>query len=165
MWNHVSLHKHCAKTGNILYIFDAEDTTRENRTRLNMEQKVTIVGMKLSDFQKTKGHKKLPHRVELAIGMKVMVTLNLATEADLVNGSRGTVTDIILDPCKHLSSDEANKFREVWLQYPPASISFKPLHYEFEPFPGLYLRVIPIFPSEVTFNIHYRGNSCTQICQ
>ena len=162
-WNRASLRKHCAKTCNILYIFDAEDTIGGTREPLNFEQKVLVAGMKLNDTKKMKGTKKLSHRVELAIGMKVMVTLNLATEADLANGSRGTIAGVILDPRERVSKDEANEFGELWLQYPPASILFHPFHYEFEPFPGLDPGIIPIFPSEVTFNIHYRDNPRTQI--
>jgi len=30
-WNRAALRKHCAKTGNILYIVDAEDTVGDNR--------------------------------------------------------------------------------------------------------------------------------------
>jgi hypothetical protein len=36
--------------------------------------------------------------MEVAIGMKAMVIINIATEADLANGTRGMVTDIVLDP-------------------------------------------------------------------
>jgi len=46
---------------------------------------------------------------------------------------------------------------------PPATIFFKPFHYEFQPFPGLEPGIIPIFPSEVRFNIHYRNDPKTQI--
>ena len=86
-WNRLSICKHCANTGNVLYIFDAEDTVGNGRSALNMEQRVIVAGIKLSDSKVANGAKKLAHRIELAIGMKVMVTLNLATEADLANGS------------------------------------------------------------------------------
>jgi hypothetical protein len=46
----------------------------------------------------------------------------------------------------------------VWLEYPPAMIIFKPYHHEFKPFPGLAAGLIPIFPSEVSFNIRYQDN-------
>jgi hypothetical protein len=36
-------------------------------------------------------------RIPLAIGMKTIVTLNVVTDADLANGSRGEVVDIVLD--------------------------------------------------------------------
>jgi hypothetical protein len=37
-------------------------------------------------------------------------------------------------------------------------ILFKPFHYKFDPFPGLAPGLIPIFSSEVKFNIHYGNN-------
>jgi hypothetical protein len=39
------------------------------------------------------------------------------------------------------------------LQYPPAMILFKPYHYTFGRLEGLPDGVIPIFPSEIKFNI------------
>src|SRR6267154_6634110 len=75
------------------------------------------------------------------------------------------VEDIILDPREHVSRgdlhDDDNGI--IWLKYPPAMIVFKPLHYEFPPFPGMDPGLIPIFPSEVTFNIHYQNNPKTKI--
>lgn len=41
---------------------------------------------------------RLPGRVELAVGMKVMILSNIAPRAGLANGSRGTISDIVLDP-------------------------------------------------------------------
>jgi hypothetical protein len=90
-WNRLSLHKHCKKTGNILYISYAEDTIGNDRQPTNLEQKVLVAGMSLDQTCK------VPQRIEFAIGMQVMVVLNVATEANLANGSRGTIKDIILD--------------------------------------------------------------------
>ena len=73
---------------------------------MNFERKVIVVGMKLNDTKKMKATKKLSHRVELVIGMKAMVTLNLVTEADLANSSRGTIVGIILDPRERVSKDK-----------------------------------------------------------
>ncbi|KIK81358.1 hypothetical protein PAXRUDRAFT_69665, partial [Paxillus rubicundulus Ve08.2h10] len=39
----------------------------------------------------------LAKRVFIAIGMEVMVTFNIDTDIDVANGSRGYITDIILD--------------------------------------------------------------------
>jgi len=163
-WNRAALRKHCAKTGNILYIVDAEDTVGDNRLLLNMEQKVIVAGMKPENSKAgTTSTNSLRHRVELAIGMKAMVTLNLATEADLANGSRGIINDIVLDPRERIGQADVDGEGIVWLKYPPAMILFKPFHYEFDPFPGLAPGLIPIFPSEVKFNIHYGNNPKTKI--
>jgi hypothetical protein len=66
----------------------------------------------------------LPHKVELVIGMKAMVTMNISTETDLANGSRGVVEDIILDPRESVDPGHGKTIR---LQYPPAAVLFKPL--------------------------------------
>src|ERR1700676_5370405 len=95
--------------------------------------------------------------------MKVMVTLNVTTEADLANGSRGIIEDIVLDPREHLSKEDIDQHSVIWTRYPPAMILFRPLHYEFKPFPGFKSGLIPIFPSKVKFNIHNSRNPKTQI--
>ena len=92
-----------------------------------------------------------------------MVTLNVATEANLANSSRGTIEDIVLDPREEINSARHDQNGVVWLQYPPAMILFRPFHYEFELFPGLEPGLIPIFPSEVSFNVNYQQNSCTKV--
>jgi len=47
---------------------------------------------------------KLPGQLEseLAVGMKAMVTMNIATEADLANRARGKIVDIVLNPIQYL---------------------------------------------------------------
>jgi ATP-dependent exoDNAse (exonuclease V) alpha subunit len=142
-----------------LRIGDAEDTVSVDRQPTNMEQKMAVTGMTLDQT------KKLMHRIEFAIGMQVMVTLNIATEANLANGSRGIIQDIILDPREELIETDRDEEGVVWLPYPPAMILFKPFHHEFEPFPGYEPGLILIFPSEVTFNIFYGQNSKTKVNQ
>jgi len=156
-WNRAAVRRHCKETGELLYIFDTEDTVGNERVPTNMEQKAILASMKLDDTRK------LPFRVEVAIGMEVMVTLNIATEADLANGSRGKIKDIVLDPREALCDMDLGEDGVVWLQYPPAMILFQPFHHEFPPFPGLDPGLIPIFPSELSFSISYRGKSATKI--
>jgi len=86
-WNRVALHKHCAETGNLPYVFDAEDSVSNACVPLNMQQKFIAAGMKADDRNRQTGTKRLKHRLEVAMGMKIMVTLNLAIEANLANGS------------------------------------------------------------------------------
>ena len=73
-WNRAALRKHCGQTGNLLYICDAEDTVGDGHAPLNMEQKVIVASMKLGDSKKSKGTKKLRHRIEIAIGMWVQTS-------------------------------------------------------------------------------------------
>jgi hypothetical protein len=56
-----------------------------------MEQRMTIAKIPQEDLGG------LPHRIELAVGMKAMVMANVAMEANLANGSQGVITDIVLD--------------------------------------------------------------------
>jgi hypothetical protein len=65
------------------------------------------------------------------------------------------VLNIVLNPREEINSHGHGKDGVVWLWYPPTMILFCPFHYEFEPFLGLEPGVIPIFPSEVSFNINY----------
>jgi len=47
----------------------------------------------------TRQHRQeLPEVVHLAFGMKVMVTQNVETDLDIMNGARGTIVDIWLHP-------------------------------------------------------------------
>ncbi|KAF8873818.1 hypothetical protein BD779DRAFT_1390921, partial [Infundibulicybe gibba] len=91
-WNVAALIRHCCSSGNRRYCSTAEDTIRSTGDPINNYIKKTIVGLS--------GGKtgKLNERVELAVGMRAMVILNIATEADLANGTRGTVVRIFLDP-------------------------------------------------------------------
>ena len=64
-----------------MYISDAKDTVSNDRQPTNLEQKIVVASMSLDETHQ------VPQRVEFTIGMQVMVTLNVATEADLANGS------------------------------------------------------------------------------
>ena len=92
-----------------------------------------------------------------------MVTLNVATEANLANNSRGTIEDIVLDPREEINGARHDQDGVVWLQYPPAMILFQPFHYKFEPLLSLEPGLILTFPSEVSFNINYQQNSHTTV--
>ena len=76
------------------YILYTHDST--NGQPLTKQQCLMIAHLTLDKMNK------LPHKVELVIGMRAMVMMNISTEADLVNGSQGIVEDIILDPKEKL---------------------------------------------------------------
>jgi ATP-dependent exoDNAse (exonuclease V) alpha subunit len=82
--------------------------------------------------------------------MKAMVLMNIATESDLANGSRGVLTDIILDPREDIGDNCATTIRLV---YPPVAILFKPLFGRDKVFPGLPRGTIPIFPTRMSFTL------------
>ncbi|KAJ3491637.1 hypothetical protein NLI96_g544 [Meripilus lineatus] len=77
-----------------MFISPADDTIRGRRLSLQDEHAVLT-------RQPPKGESNsnlLDDEVPLAIGMKAMVTFNVDTEADLTNGARGTIVEIVLDP-------------------------------------------------------------------
>jgi len=145
LWNEHALAKHCMKTGNRRYIVPAEDTSQDGSEHLSMEAKLAIAGLE------DKATGKLPATVQMAIGMKAMVLVNLAMEADIANGTRGEIQDIILDEREELlASDEDGA---IQLKYPPAMLLFKPDKKTKLVFPGLPPGVIPLTPSLAPFTV------------
>jgi len=149
LWNEHAIAKHCARTGNQLYIVSAEDTSREGAEHLTMEAKLAIA--RLTD----KATGKLPTTIQMAIRMKAMVLLNVATEANIVNGTRGEIQDIILDEREEPSMP--NELGSITLKYPPAMILFKPDKESTLTFPGLPTGIIPLTPSQFKYTV--RGRS------
>ncbi|KAJ3806137.1 hypothetical protein F5876DRAFT_19146, partial [Lentinula aff. lateritia] len=84
-----ALHRHCKLHATRLYSCPAEDTI--GGIPLSNEQLLCIARL---DSKRTGN---LEHQVEIAVGMRAMILANIATEADLANGTRGTVTGIVLD--------------------------------------------------------------------
>ncbi|KAJ3870716.1 hypothetical protein F5051DRAFT_312463, partial [Lentinula edodes] len=88
-WNASAVRRHCAVKKTHLYSCPAEDMARGTPLLTNQWMSVAR--------KTTKQTGNLAHRVEIAIGMKAMVLLNIATEANLANGTRGVVEGIVLD--------------------------------------------------------------------
>jgi ATP-dependent exoDNAse (exonuclease V) alpha subunit len=85
--------------------------------------------------------------------MKAMITDNILTKAGLANGSRGTITEIVLDTREQsINADIVDD--TVRLQYPPSMVLIQ-LDYicPFPTLPGLKPGQFPIFPSESKFTI------------
>ena len=146
LWNENMLAWHCRKTGEVRYTLYARDTSKQQP--LSRQQRLTIAHMKLEQT----AH--LPNKVELAVGMKTMVLSNIAPSVDLANGSRGIITDIILDPRECALPDGSNT---IFLQYPPAAVIFHPYNASNIQLPGLPLGVVPIFPTRSTFRVGGTG--------
>jgi len=64
----------------------------------------------------------LSNRIELAIGMKVMVTFNVEKDLDIANGARGEIIKIVLDERETAFSPLAPIVEPT---YPPAYILVK----------------------------------------
>lgn len=143
LWNEHALAKHCQRTGNKCYIVPAEDSSREGTGDLTMETKLAI-----AELQDSKTGK-LPPTLQMAIGMKAMVLLNIATEAEIANGTRGEIRDILLDEREgSLLADEDGTIK---LKYPPVMILFEPDKKTELKFPGLPAGIIPLTPSVAKF--------------
>ena len=72
-WNAATMHKHCHKTGHQLFICAAGDTIR-GRT-LTLVEHFGVAGRhEGADGRQRRQSEGLPDMVEMAVGMKVMVT-------------------------------------------------------------------------------------------
>lgn len=115
-WNAAALRRHCARTGHQLYRCPADD--RIAGRPLSLVEQYSLHASKSGADER----RRLADDVELAVGMKVMVTFNIQTELDIANGARGTIVDIVLHPDEpHLDASAP----EVTLRYPPAYVLVK----------------------------------------
>jgi len=126
-----------------MYICGAEDTDGANDSELPTEVRFEIARL----VERQTGN--LQDRTTVSIGMKAMVVINVATEADIANGTRGTIHDIILDPRETPTQGEDGT---TVLKYPPAII-FKPNGKCNVKFDGLDEGLVPILPSKTTFSV------------
>jgi len=92
--------------------------------------------------------------VELAVGMKVMVTENVETDLDLTNRARGEVVSIVLHPDE---PSPGNKL-VVTLKHLPAYVLIKLSQTCSTQLDGLDENVIPVEMATRTFQIKVRGN-------
>ncbi len=105
--------------------------------------------------------------MQIAIGMRAMVLMNIATEADVANGTQGVIQDIVLDS-QEILPEKPDCQMEMTLKYPPAVIIFKLDNPSEEyNFPGLAKVLVPIVPNEGSFTIQTRDGSMSRIhrCQ
>lgn len=139
-WNAQALRAHCARTGATLYVCRAQD--RFQRRRLDKQERLAV--------RKKKEGKSTQDVLELAIGMKAMVTFNVSTNADITNGARGVVHDIVLQ-----SKDDVERRGPgvVKLKRLPAYVLVKLDRTRALALPGFPVGVIPVVPMEKTFTI------------
>lgn len=144
-WNTAALRRHSFAKGHLTYVCPAEDTIGKDRRPLSRTETLTVAGMA------GKATGRLAFRTHIAVGMRGMVLLNIATESDLANGSRGTVVDIALDSREH--NLEVSEDGQVRLKYPPACVTFRLDHSTFPQFVGLQKNEVPLFPSEMSYSM------------
>ena len=117
MWNELAVQKMCTRTGRQLLVCAAEDTIDGRPATL--EERYCIAARGHS--KRKQRSKDLPWSVDLAIGMKVLVTNHLETDLDITNGARGTIIDIVL----HADETALGNQRTVKLKCLPAYILVK----------------------------------------
>lgn len=156
-WNTAAIRKHSLKTGHRIYVCPAENTKRVDGCVLTLKEWVVVAGICTKQMGKLEGV------VKLAMGMRAMVTMNIATEADLAKGSRGKIVDIVLDARDDGACEDERGL--TILQFPPALIIFQPTVSSHNTFEGLGAGQIPVFPSEGGFNIEDSRGMVSQIVQ
>jgi hypothetical protein len=98
---------------------------------------------------KKKWHHDLPDVIELAVGMKVMVTQNVETDLDITNSARGKIVDIIL----HLDKPPVGNEPVIKLKYLPSYSLVKLDRTKTTKLDGLEEGVIPVEVSSKSFQI------------
>jgi len=144
-WNQAALRKACSESGQRLLVCCAED--RIANRPLSLRERYALVQRSARDGRRKR--KDLPDTIELAIGMKVMVTSNIATDLDITNGARGVITDIVLDPDEPPLEDCSI----VTLKHPPRCVLVKLNRTCAARLDGLGDGVIPIFPTKSSMQI------------
>ncbi len=145
-WNSRAARKCCKESGQRLYIVTAED--RVQNRELTLEEQYVVAGRPRTDSRRARSD--LPEQIELAIGMKVMVTTNIQTDLDLANGARGEIVDIVLHPDEPPTSNTTI----VKLKYVPAYVLVKMARTRASPLEGLEAGVIPVEPARMTMKIN-----------
>ncbi|SRR6266404_3395225 len=99
--------------------------------------------------QKPFEHGNLPDEITLSVGMNAMVTINVETDLDIANGSRGQILLIAL----HKELQQIRSGCVVTLSKPPVFALVKLQSTKSGELPGLGEGVIPITPIERSFTI------------
>ena len=146
-WNSEMCKRECQRKGVPLFRFRAEDTM--GGKRLTARQKTTAKPSKRRKEREEKGG--LPDVLEVFVGMKVMVTFNVAVELDVANGSRGEVVDIVLDPREDLTIPSSGV---VEPRYPPTYVLIRLLHTKVQGLQGLPDNVLPLVPISRSFIVN-----------
>lgn len=149
-WNDAAVARHCQRTGNQLFHCPAHDSIKGRALSL-AEQYVAVASNSGDGGKKSRNKKnRLPESVPLAVGMNVMVTLNVETDLDLANGARGTIVAIYLDPEEQQFDATAPV---VTLQRLPLCILVKMSRTRAITLPGLEPGILPITPASKSFQI------------
>lgn len=104
----------------------------------------------------------LVYRIEIALGMKVMVTNNIETDLDIANGVRGEIVDIILHPDEPAIGE---KECVVCLKFLPAYILVKLTRTRASRLDGLEEGIIPVEPLATCYRIKVQVHMLSPIIE
>ena len=135
---------------------------------LNMEEKFALATKpKRGSRNKRHEHGRLPNEVELALGMKVMVTFNVSTNLDMTNGARGH----IVGSTRRERGETSGRTHSVRLQYPPLYVLMSINWTKVSTLDGLEPGIFPVAPLTRTFVVttangnghRSRDNNCPSL--
>lgn len=154
-WNDAAVKQHCRVTGHQLFICPASDTCADKAGRrpISLHERYVSIKDRTSGRNSQTGKRDkggLPDEIHLAIGLKVMVTLNVKTDIDVTNGARGIIVGIKLAPNEHPIDNAAPIVRLTQL---PAYILVKLDRTRANILPGLPEGVIPIVPASKSYSL------------
>jgi len=159
IWNETALQKHGRVAEKVILVCQAEDTIKGQP--LTLSERYAAL-MKQLGSQSRQRKQDLPDVVQIAIGMKVMVTQNVETDLDITNGARGTIVDIWLRP----DEPAFTEFQPVIkLKFLPVCILVKLDRTRTTQLKDLEERVIPVEPACKPYRINCRigeGNIVTR---
>ncbi|KAF5331245.1 hypothetical protein D9611_013149 [Ephemerocybe angulata] len=143
-WNDIAIAKHCRMGGHLRYVILADDVDKLTDETPRLDFRIAAAAMAV---KQTGG---LDRTVVLGKGMKAMVLTNVATEADVANGTRGVIESIWLHP-----EEEPTVLEDgvVVLRHMPPVIFFQPNEKTAARFPGVKAGLIPISPVTASFQV------------
>jgi len=140
LWNEKALHKYSHSTGNEIISCKAVDTIKGEP--LTLREQYALAARGTTNGGGRRRNQDLPESIDVAVGMKVMVTQNVETDLDITNGAQGTVTSIVLHPDE--PSISARETGHVELQNLPLYILVKLDQTRVTQLAGLDECVIPV---------------------
>ena len=149
-WNDRCIRQMCKDNHRPILVSKAQDTCA-GQTLTIKDQCILEAHRSKSRKGSHRDVKDLPHEIELAIGMKIMVTNNVETEIDLTNGARGEIVDIILHPDEPQLNMEESRIN---LKFLPVYILVKLGRTRARKLEGLEECVIPIEPTSTKYHIN-----------
>jgi len=162
LWNEEALHKFSTDTGNAVFSCKAEDTIKGEPLTLRERYAMATRGMSNGEGGKQRqNNQDLPELVDIAVGMRVMVTQNIETDLDITNGARGMIVGIILHPDELALNN--GMVQRVELQYLPLCVLVQLDRTRATQLDGLDECVIPVEPRTQTFHVKSTQANGTQV--